>query len=483
MDDDFSREVLRLCARVTARHTDGPLRDAARLVRERLTAGRLRVAIGGRMNAGKSTLVNALIGRRVAPTGNTECTLVVARYTPSYLDRVTVTPRRDAPYEVRPGPRGGLPVEPGALGRGPEDILWVDVEFSKKDMSVECVLVDTPGLDSLNRGDEASIDALGEADAMLFVMPHPGTGDTEAFAEIRRGVGTSLAGRSGRIGVISQIDRLPTDPRDDPWPPARRLAETYAAELREQVSEVIPVAGLLAETALGADFTERDAGLLRLLAGHDPGELYDALYDADSFLDWDEGPLDGHDRARLLRMLGIHGLLLGAEAAGRGARGAEEFLALLRERSGAGRLIEAIEHTLVPRAGWLRAAAALARLTEAARADPHGGWLMDAVEELGRRPAFARAGLGEMVWQAESGRLRLDAGDVEALRLLASRAVPAEALGLPPVSGRDDVARAAAREVARWRRVEQDLARPPSLRRLARAARELCQDYHPDMRR
>jgi predicted GTPase len=40
----------------------------------------LRVAIAGRLKAGKSTLVNALIGRRVAPTAVGECTRVVTRF-------------------------------------------------------------------------------------------------------------------------------------------------------------------------------------------------------------------------------------------------------------------------------------------------------------------------------------------------------------------------------------------------------------------
>jgi hypothetical protein len=483
MDDDLCAPVARLCSRVVQRHVEGPLVEVARRVRERLEDGRLRIAVGGRIKAGKSTLVNALIGRRIAATDDVECTFVVARYQPSYRDRVTVWPREGAPYEVRTGPRGGLPMETGALGREPEEIEWVDVEFSKRDTPAGCVLVDTPGLDSPNHRDEASIEALGEADATLFVMPHPGAQEAEVLADIRERAGDSWAALTGRIGVMSQIDRLPTDPRDDPWPQARRLAGTYTAQLREYVTEVIPVAGLLAETALGGEFTEQDAEHLRRLAGYDLARLNEALYDAEAFLGWDDGPLDAETRARLLRMLGIYGLLMAAESAEWGARGADEFLAYLRERSGVGRLIEWIEHALAPRADWLRAVSALARLTEAARADRHGQWLLDAVEEVGRRPAFARGELREVLRELEAGRLRLDAADIEALRSLATRTAPEEALGLPQGATRDDLARAAGREVTRWRRVEQDLTLPPRLRRHARTAMELCHGFHPDARR
>src|SRR5699024_11456367 len=48
----------------------------------------LQVAVAGRIKSGKSTLVNALIGRRVAPTDSGECTRLVTRFQYGTVDRL-----------------------------------------------------------------------------------------------------------------------------------------------------------------------------------------------------------------------------------------------------------------------------------------------------------------------------------------------------------------------------------------------------------
>src|SRR6188508_3891802 len=96
----LSARVATLCDEIVARV--GPeVADQVQQVGDRL-AEPLRVAIAGRLKAGKSTLVNALIGRRVAPTAVGECTRVVTRFRYGTVDRVDVV-RRD-------GTRTSLPL-------------------------------------------------------------------------------------------------------------------------------------------------------------------------------------------------------------------------------------------------------------------------------------------------------------------------------------------------------------------------------------
>ena len=65
----------------------------------------LRVALAGRVKAGKSTLLNALVGERLAPTDEGECTRIVTWYQEGVTYQVEVVPRdgepRVAPFTRR----------------------------------------------------------------------------------------------------------------------------------------------------------------------------------------------------------------------------------------------------------------------------------------------------------------------------------------------------------------------------------------------
>ena len=57
----------------------------------------LRVAIAGKVKAGKSTLLNALVGEQVAPTDAGECTRVVTWYRDGTTPRIVLHPRTGTP--------------------------------------------------------------------------------------------------------------------------------------------------------------------------------------------------------------------------------------------------------------------------------------------------------------------------------------------------------------------------------------------------
>ena len=84
---------LRLHAR--AGHASGTARQGTPFVPRRVIVERLqgpmRVAIAGRVKAGKSTLLNALVGERLAPTDAGECTRLISWYRHGIGYRVAAT--------------------------------------------------------------------------------------------------------------------------------------------------------------------------------------------------------------------------------------------------------------------------------------------------------------------------------------------------------------------------------------------------------
>ncbi|MGH3589097.1 MAG: dynamin family protein, partial [Pseudonocardia sp.] len=67
----------------------------------------LRVAIAGKVKAGKSTLLNALVGEQIAPTDAGECTRVVTWYVDAQFPRVKMYPRGSDPQQLTINRSGG----------------------------------------------------------------------------------------------------------------------------------------------------------------------------------------------------------------------------------------------------------------------------------------------------------------------------------------------------------------------------------------
>src|SRR4249920_1421263 len=96
---DLATEVRRIAgdALRVARGTD---QEAAVGIARRRLDEPLRVAIAGRVKAGKSTLLNALVGERLAATDAGECTRIVTWYRHALGYRVTAELRPSGTEEL-----------------------------------------------------------------------------------------------------------------------------------------------------------------------------------------------------------------------------------------------------------------------------------------------------------------------------------------------------------------------------------------------
>jgi hypothetical protein len=145
-------------------------RELIAALRERLGAARLRVLVAGEAKRGKSTLVNALLGRAVLPAGVTPLTAVATTV------RFGVDPRAQVRYadgrEERQ-PLTALPdlvTERGNPGNK-RHIAAVTVYLDVSLLAGGVELVDTPGTGSVFAWDTAAAhEALETMDAAVFVL-------------------------------------------------------------------------------------------------------------------------------------------------------------------------------------------------------------------------------------------------------------------------------------------------------------------------
>ena len=111
-DDPLTAAVRELVSAARDRALDPAPRDQLADAVDRLS-GPLRLAIAGRVKAGKSTLLNALVGEELAPTDAGECTKLVTWYIGGHAAQVTARAQgraaRAAPVQPRGRRAGGRP--------------------------------------------------------------------------------------------------------------------------------------------------------------------------------------------------------------------------------------------------------------------------------------------------------------------------------------------------------------------------------------
>ncbi len=447
--------------------------EQVRQVRRRLDEP-LRVAIAGRLKAGKSTLVNALIGRRIAPTEVGECTRVVTVFRYGPADRVDVV-RRDGSRTSLPLDAAGL--VPQRLGVPLDVVSHVDVSVTSGRLR-DLTVVDTPGLSSTSAAvsdraaralgsappagsrapfdadiDDDSAAAVGGAEAVVYVFSQSVRADDVAALQAFRAASARLASNPlNALGVLSKVDTL-VPGAADPWPVAGPLAADQAAVLRRSVSDVVPVVGLLAETAQAGRLTAADVEALRALAALPAAQQRLMLSSVDRFTGR-AAPVDPERRERLLGLLGLYGVGFAlAQLAARPALATGELVRLLGEVSGLPRLHRTIDESVRWRSDAIKAGWALSALTRLAGHAAGAGdreLLRDAIERLLRQPAYHRLRVLDAAQQVATGAVPLPEPMRQELTRLATLQDAAQILQLPQAHAWE-LADAAVQAATRWR--------------------------------
>jgi hypothetical protein len=474
--DDPGRELLREARELLAGDASAQARLTA--AEERLDEP-LRVALAGKIKAGKSTLLNAFLGERVAPTDTGECTRVVTWYRHGTVPRVTVVPRRGKP---RPQPvrrvDGRLILTTGGLAI--EDVERIDVHWPAPALK-DLTLVDTPGLASLS--EELSLqssaaltpdDSVSLVDAVVYLMRHLHATDAQ-FLEAFRDQQSVPNLSAMTLVVLSRADEVGSG-RIDALLSAARVAQRYRTDpaVRALCLDVVPVAGLLAESGRTLRQVEFEAlRELSVLGREDRDRL---LLSSDRFVTTplpDSPAATSRVRSALIQRFGVFGIRLATVLVRDGFLTGSALADELVRRSGLDEVTRILTTQFAARADALKARSALLMLERELRSPenarrPGAEDLADRVdtalrarhdvEELSLITALHSTPPAELSTERleEAEAILGGAGTSPAARLRRSAAADRETL-------REDAMTA----IQEWRRLQSDLAN-------GEGARDLC---------
>jgi len=476
----LSAAVADLCAGLRAQVSPGTAAGFREVLR-RLSAP-LQVAVAGRIKSGKSTLVNALIGRRVAPTDVGECTRLVTRFQYGTVDRVEVV-FTDGRKQVLPFDAGGS--IPADLGVAVDEVSHIEAYLTNAVLR-DLTVIDTPGLGSLDAAsvarteallgaelDPVSRNAVAGAEAVLYVVTQGVRhDDQQALAAFTAATASREAGPVNAIAVLNKADTIAAETVEgadgDTWKAAVLLAERQAHTLKPRVADVLPVIGLVAESVETGGFTSADADALRRLAELDEATRETMLISADLFVTW-ECDVPVGVRTRLLEKLDLYGVRCALAALdAEPAITAGALRRRLLDSSGLDGVRGKLNAVFRSRADGIKAAAALASVTAlaAASGDPdERRRVHDAIEVLLAKPEAHQLRLLEALTLVASGAVAMPADLAEEVLRFGTSPDVAEQLGLVGRPPQELVAHALER--AGWWRSFASFGATPAQSRVA----------------
>ncbi len=421
----------------------------------------LRLAIAGMVKAGKSTLLNALLGERIAPTDAGECTRLVTWYRYSATPTITLHPHDGEPRRL-PVRReqGRLVIDLGGIPA--EEVDWIDIGWPLEGLK-SMILIDTPGIASLSEATSARTarfltpeDTPSSADAVVYLMRHLHASDVkflEAFRDTAAGVAQTICA----VGVLSRSDEIGSG-RIDSLLSAGKVARRYErdGDLASLVLGVVPVAGLVAEGA--RTLREKEYTAFRELAGLDRADRERLLVSADRFTrESDATTLSTAERKALLSRFGIFGVRLATALIRGGAASSSELSDAMVKQSGLVELRQFVRTQFRTRSTTLKVRGVLLGLEKLIRENPRPG--DDEISAGIERISATAHTLRELTLlaRARSDGLPVSEQDAADAQLIIGAAGTSAAvrLGMPEDAGADAMRSTVEEKLAHWRRLAE----------------------------
>jgi hypothetical protein len=374
----------------------------------------LRIAVTGRANTGKSTLVNLLIGEDVAPLSITGEGEPLTWYQDGSVPRVTVYPGQGSAHEV-PVARLGSGLRLDLAGWEPQEVNEVVVELPVRALR-HAQLIDSPAVVPAEADGSVARRVLRDADAVLYLARQMGPADLAFLRSAQKGTGV-LALPINVMVVLSRADEV-AGGRIDALGSARQIARRQRRDphLQSLCQNVVAMAPMIART--GTTLTDNEFLALAALADVPRTDLESFLLSTDRFTVASLGdkstasvaslgdkstasvaslgdkstasvaslgdkstasvaslgnfpvPLDSTVRAALVERLGLFGVRLAVTLIRTGCHTREKVADQLVKRSGLVEVRESIREFLLDRRQVLKARTALLALDFMLRAEP-----------------------------------------------------------------------------------------------------------------
>ena len=424
----------------------------------------LRIAIVGKVKAGKSTLLNAMIGEMVAATDAAECTKLVTWYQYAPAPQLTLYPKLGPPRSLPASRRDGRLVV-DLDGTPARDVDRLVVDWPSRRLQAT-TLIDTPGIASItaeNSQRSAAFllpeDRPGSADGIIYLMRHLHATDFE-FLEALSQYGVARSSGLNAIAVLSRADEIGGG-RRDALQSARRVAARYQSDPRllGLCQDVVAVAGLLAQA--GRSLRQDEFQAFSALASASRDDTDAMLLSADRFrhaaLHLD-ALLPRDARHALLDRFGLFGARLAITLVRQGSKSPDLLAEELVRRSGLDDLGSALASRFTERRELLKARSALLAVDSVLRREPsrQARPLLAEVERiLASSHEFAEMRLLAAI--RSSAVAFPESHYAEAQRLLgASGPAPARRLGLVDETDPGSLRGVALEALDRWRRLGEN---------------------------
>lgn len=418
----------------------------------------LRVALVGSVKAGKSTLLNGLLGERIAPTDARECTRIVTCYHYGTAPAVTAKLKTGEVVSV-PTRRQKDRFELELADLTPEEIAQLDVYWPVPGLQ-GVTLIDTPGVASISRkiADQTDRfllprDGVMGADAVIYLLRSAHESDIRYIRALNERTRQGEAA-IGSIAVLSRADELGAG-RLTAMVSINRAVDQLRnhPELEGVCETIVPVAGLMGMGAM--ILRQADFSVLRDLASRTPEETHQILVSSERFVTAREDWLPTERiRVDLLDRFGMYGIRIALAALRGGVDDAAQLSAELLRRSGLEELRRVIDIHFRQRQADLKAHAIVLALQDIFRHNPVFGTdeaMVMADEHMASAHTFTEM---RLVGRIVGGQIDLSPDDVSELeRLIGGRGA---SMGVRLGFARDEdesgkLLASAVKHLSRWR--------------------------------